>query len=191
MQNRTLIRGCVEKIGTTVRLSGWVQTVRAHGKIAFLDLRDRSGLLQIGAFTSDLAKKVASLHSQDVVGIVGTVKKRGEKYINPDVAFGDIELEASDVDVLHTASEMPFDMGGKELHVELPTLLDYRSLTLKHQKVANIFIIQAALADEFRKHAVELDCTEVFVPTIAAGATEGGAEVFEIDYYGFYNFSIN
>lgn len=181
---RSLIRDCIEKIGTEVYLSGWVQTVRAHGKIAFFDLRDRSGLLQIGAFAPELAKTVAGLHSQDVVSVVGVVKKRGEKYINPDVAFGDIELEAKEVSLLHAASEMPFDMGGKELHVELPTLLDYRSLTLKHQKIANIFIIQAALADQFRKLATELDCTEVFVPTIAAGATEGGAEVFEIDYYG-------
>ncbi|MDP3941613.1 MAG: aspartate--tRNA(Asn) ligase [bacterium] len=183
-QKRVLVRNCPNEIGKEVMLAGWVQTVRAHGKIAFFDLRDRSGLLQIGAFTPELAKKVASLHSQDVVGVSGIVKKRGEKYINRDVAFGDLELEVTDIVVLHAASEMPFDMGGKELHVELPTLLDYRSLTLKHQKVANIFIVQAALADEFRKHAQELDCTEIFVPTIAAGATEGGAEVFEIDYYG-------
>jgi nondiscriminating aspartyl-tRNA synthetase len=181
---RILVRDCPKEIGQEAHLSGWVQTVRAHGKIAFFDLRDRSGLLQIGAFTPELAKKIASFHSQDVISVVGIVKKRGEKYINPDVAFGDIELEAAEVTLLHAADEMPFDMGGKELHVELPTLLDYRSLTLKHPKVANIFLIQAALADEFRKHAVALDCTEIFVPTIAAGATEGGAEVFQIDYYG-------
>ena len=182
-RQRKLIRDCVQMIGEEVVLSGWIQTVRAHGKIAFFDLRDRSGLLQVGAFTPDLAKTVAGLHSQDVVLVKGIVKKRGEKYINFDVAFGDIELEAQEVSVIRSSAEMPFDMGGKELHVELPTLLDYRSLTLKHQKVANIFIIQAALANQFRRHAEELDCTEIFVPTIAAGATEGGAEVFPIEYY--------
>lgn len=184
MMKRSLISELPKKIGEEVRVSGWVQTVRAHGKIAFMDLRDMTGTLQVGAFSSELAKKVASLDSQDVITVVGLAKKRGEKYINKDIKFGDIELEASDVTLLHDADEMPFDMGGKELHVELPTLLDYRSLTLKHQKVANIFIVQAALAEAFREHAKKLDCTEIFVPTIAAGATEGGAEVFPIDYYG-------
>jgi len=183
LKKRTIIKEIASRIGEEVVLSGWVQTVRAHGKIAFFDLRDRSGVLQIGAFSPELSKTVAGFHPQDVVLVKGIVKKRGEKYINPDLAFGDIELEAQEVSIIRSSSEMPFDMGGKELHVELPTLLDYRSLTLKHQKVASIFIIQAALASQFRKHAEELDCTEIFVPTIAAGATEGGAEVFPIEYY--------
>ncbi|MBI2442463.1 MAG: aspartate--tRNA(Asn) ligase [Candidatus Levybacteria bacterium] len=182
-KQRSLIRDCPQHIGQEARLSGWVQTVRAHGKIAFFDLRDRSGILQIGAFTPELAKQVADLHPQDVVSVTGIVKKRGENYINPDAVFGDMELEATRIIVLHRALEMPFDMGGKELHVELPTLLDYRSLTLKHHKISSIFIIQAALADQFRKLARELDCLEIFVPTIAAGATEGGSEVFPIEYF--------
>jgi nondiscriminating aspartyl-tRNA synthetase len=188
VKKRTLIYELSSKVGDEVVLSGWVQTVRAHGKIAFFDIRDRSGILQVGAFSPELAKIVSGLHSQDVISVRGIVKKRGEKYINEEVPFGDLELEAVEVSLLHAASEMPFDMGGKELHVELPTLLDYRSLTLKHQKVANIFVIQAALADQFRKHAEALDCTEIFVPTIAAGATEGGAEVFPIEYYEYRAF---
>ncbi len=75
-------------------------------------------------------------------------------------------------------------MGGESLNVELPTLLDHRSLTLKHERVREIFIIQAALAGAFRTAATKLGCVEIFVPTIAAGATEGGAEVFTVDYYG-------
>lgn len=183
-KKRTLIIDCLTKNGETVTVSGWVHTVRAHGKIAFFDLRDRSGLLQIGAFTPELAKKAANLGSQDVVEVVGLVKERGERYINKEIPTGTIELEAQEITVLEKAAEMPFDMGGKELNLELPTLLDYRSLTLRHEKVRKIFTIQAAIADEFRKAAKELRCTEIFVPTIAAGATEGGAEVFKVDYFG-------
>jgi len=62
--------------------------------------------------------------------------------------------------------------------------LDHRSLTLKHEKVKKIFLVQAAIAAEFRKAAEKLHCTEIFIPTIAAGATEGGAEVFQVDYFG-------
>lgn len=181
---RTLAKDTPDKIGEEVKLAGWVQTVRKHGKIAFLDLKDRSGILQIGAFDPLLSEKVSSLSQQDAVEIVGKVKKREEKYINPNAPLGTVEIEASKVSVIAKAKMLPFDMAGKELDLELPTLLDHRSLTLKHPKIAKIFKIQAALASEFRKAAEELDCVEIFVPTIAAGATEGGAEVFKIDYYG-------
>ncbi|MBI4097006.1 MAG: aspartate--tRNA(Asn) ligase [Candidatus Levybacteria bacterium] len=182
--DRSLITDCLKKVGEEVKVAGWVQTVRAHGKIAFFDLRDRSGLLQIAAFKPEIVKQITCLGSQDAVEVYGKVKQREERYINKENPVGTIELEAENVTVLHKAEEMPFDMGGKELHLELPTLLDYRSLTLKHDTVRMIFIIQAGLAEEFRKAARKLDCTEIFVPTIAAGATEGGSEVFEVNYYG-------
>lgn len=181
---RTLVLEALNNVRKQIKVSGWVQTVRAHGKIAFFDLRDRSGLLQIAAFKPEVVKAITNLGSQDVVVVHGKVKKREERYVNKDNPVGTIELEANEVVVLQKSSEMPFDMGGKELHLELPTLLDHRSLTLKHDMVRMIFTVQAALAEEFRKAARKLDCTEIFVPTIASGATEGGAEVFEVNYYG-------
>lgn len=183
-QERTLIIDCLNKVGETVKVSGWVQTVRAHGKIAFFDLRDRSGLLQITAFTPKLVKDITSLGSQDVVEVYGKVKQREEKYVNKDNPVGTVELEAEKLVVLHNAEEMPFDMGGKELHLELPTLLDYRPLTLRHPKQQAIFRVQEQIVASFRETARKLDCTEIFVPTIAASATEGGADVFKVDYYG-------
>ena len=181
---RTVIVKCLESIGNKVLLKGWVERVRSHGKLAFLDLRDMSGTIQVGAFGEELASKVAALNVQDVVEIEGLVKAREEKYINKNNPVGTIELELEKVKVISKAEEMPFDMGGKELNLELPTLLDYRSLSLRHETVRKIFVVQAALAEEFRNAAKKLKCIEVFVPTIAAGATEGGAEVFEVDYFG-------
>jgi nondiscriminating aspartyl-tRNA synthetase len=184
---RTLIKDTANKAGQEVTVSGWVDARRDHGKLIFIDLRDRSGLLQvvINPQVSEKAHKAAQdLKSQDGVRITGKVNKRPDRMINPKIVSGTIELEATDITVLAISDAMPFDMGGEVLNVELPTLLDYRSLTLKHETVRMIFTIQAALADEFRKAAVALDCTEIFVPTIAAGATEGGAEVFQVDYYG-------
>ena len=183
-KKRILISDCLNEVGNEVTVAGWVYTVRAHGKIAFFDLRDRSGLLQIGVFSKDLAKDVATFGSQDVVAVTGIVKKRDEKYINKELPTGTIELEAKEIQLLEKSAEMPFDMGGKELHLELPTLLDYRTLTLRHPKQQMIFKLQAAISDNFRKAAKALDCTEIHIPTIAASATEGGAEVFMLDYYG-------
>ena len=121
-----------------------MHTVRAHGKIAFFDLRDRTGFLQIGVFNPDLAKQVASFGSQDVVTVHGVVKKRDERYVNKELPTGTIELEAQSIMLVEKSAEMPFDMGGKELHLELPTLLDYRTLTLRHLKQQMIFKVQAA-----------------------------------------------
>jgi nondiscriminating aspartyl-tRNA synthetase len=181
---RTIIKETVSHIGETVIVEGWVQTIRLHGKIAFFDIYDRSGVLQIVAVDVKVVTAVALLSQRTAVKVTGLIKKRGEKYINPESETGTIELEASLIEVISKATVLPFDMGGKDLHLELPTLLDYRSLTLKHEKVQMIFKIQACLAKEFRNAALKLDCTEIFVPTIAKGATEGGAEVFKLDYFG-------
>ncbi|MBI2621332.1 MAG: aspartate--tRNA(Asn) ligase [Candidatus Levybacteria bacterium] len=181
---RTLAKDTLDKIGEEVLLRGWVLTVRSHGKIAFFDLRDRSGTLQIAAFDPKQVQNVNSLSQQDAVEVVGKVKKREGKFVNPNTPLGTVEIEASKVSIVAKAKELPFDMGGKDLLLELPTLFDHRSLALKHPKIAKIFKVQAALSSEFRKAAQELDCVEIFVPTIAKGATEGGAEVFKVDYYG-------
>ena len=177
---RNLIIECNSKVDEQVKICGFVQTRRDHGKIVFLDVLDRSGLIQVICEGS----KVASLAPQDVVSVEGKVSKRPENLINKNIPTGEIELQAESVEVLSKAAELPFDMGGKELKLQLPTLLDYRSLTLRHPKIKAIFKVQEKVVEGFRKIAKELDCTEVFVPTIAASSTEGGAEVFKLDYYG-------
>lgn len=181
---RTLIIDTLENVGKTVTVDGWIQTVRKHGKIAFFDVYDRSGLLQVVATEPQVLEQVNKLEQRAAVKVTGVVKERGEKYVNPDIPTGKVELEAQSVEILSLPQTLPFDMGGKVLDLELPTLLDYRSLTLKHETQRDIFTIQASIADEFRKAATSLGCTEVFVPTIAAGASEGGADVFTVDYYG-------
>ncbi len=177
---RVLILDCNEKIGKEVKICGWVHVRRDHGKIIFLDITDRSGIIQVVAEGS----KVPDLRPQDMVCVTGSVKKRPEHLFNKNIPTGEIEISAENIEVLSKAAELPFDMGGKELDLQLPTLLDYRSLTLRHPKVKAIFKIQACLLDGFRKVAKDLGCTEIVVPTIVAGATEGGAEVFKVDYFG-------
>lgn len=182
-EKRTIIIECLEKDGETVTVAGWVHTVRAHGKIAFFDLRDRSGILQIGAFIPELAKEVAALHPQDVVRVMGKIKKREERYINKDSDVGTIELEAASLTIIARAAEMPFDMGGKDLHLDLPTLLDHRALTLRHPKVQAIFKVQAIIIDAFREFMKKEGFFEFQAPSIAPAVAEGGSEVFEIAYF--------
>lgn len=177
---RTLIIDCNKKIGEEVQIQGFIQIKRDHGKITFLDVVDRSGLIQVVVGGGNGKE----LSSQDAISLIGKVNKRPPNLVNPKLDTGEIEIYTEKVEILSKAAELPFDMGGKDLDLQLPTLLDFRSLTLRHPKVKAIFKVQAALMEGFRKAAKDLDCTEIFVPTIAASATEGGAEVFKVDYYG-------
>lgn len=177
--DRTLIKDTVNKVGETVKISGYVQTKRDHGKIAFLDVADRSGIIQVFA-TGDL---VVGVTPQCAVTIEGTIAARPEKLINNAIPTGTIELQSIKVEIVGKSVELPFDMGQKELDLHLPTLLDYRPLTLRHKRVQDIFKVQAKLAEGFRMTAEDLGCTEIIVPTIAATASEGGSEVFRVDYY--------
>lgn len=185
---RTLILDCIKKVGESVKICGWVQTRRDHGKILFLDVLDRSGLIQVVVDGG----KAGDLHPQDVVAITGKINKRPENLINQQVVSsankniptGEIEIKAEELEVLSKAGELPFDMGGKDLDLQLPTLLDYRALTLRHPKVKAIFKVQETIAQTFRSVLKEEGFREIFVPTIVPTTTEGGAQVFPVEYFG-------
>ena len=184
---RTLISDCKEKVGESIIICGWVQVRRDHGKILFLDILDRSGLIQVVISPKGVKlthpKGVQDLHPQDVVCITGKVNRRPEHMVNKNIPTGEVEISADSVEVLSKAEELPFDMGGKDLDLQLPTLLDYRSLTLRHPKVKAIFKVQETIAQTFRSVLKEEDFTEIFVPTIVPSTTEGGAEVFPVEYF--------
>lgn len=183
---RTVIAKTVDSVGKEVLLNGWVRIVRVHGKLVFFDLRDGSGTAQVVANpqVSPEAHKVASeLHPEFVIKLLGLVKKRPQKTENKELVTGSVEIEAKQIKILQKAEVLPFDMGGPDLNLELPTLLDYRSLTLRHPHTSSIFKVQSKISKGFRKIAKKLGCTEIFVPTIVASATEGGADVFDINYY--------
>ena len=175
---RTLVSEAVSKVGQTVTLKGWVNTRRDHGKIIFIDLRDRSGIVQV--VCGDDAK---SLRSEYVVAITGQVKARPEKLVNKNLPTGTIEIQAEKIEVISQSEELPFDMGKEVLDVELPTLLDYRALTLRHPRVQAIFKVQEVVIDSFRKALQAKDFVEFQAPNIISAIPEGGAEVFRVKYF--------
>lgn len=183
--DRTLICETPKNVGEKIKIAGSVHVVRSHGKIAFADIIDRSGVLQV---VGD--EKLAELRPQYQVEIEGKINARPEKMINEKIKTGTVELSVEKITVLAKSEEMPFDMGAEELNLDLPTLLDYRALSLRHPKQKQIFKIQADIAKAFREKSEELGCTEIFTPTISASATEGGAEVFDVDYYGHKAFLV-
>ncbi len=176
---RTLVTETINKVGQTVTLKGWVNTKRDHSKIVFIDLRDRTGLIQIVG-TGEL---LGSLKLEEVVSIEGLVKARPERLINPNIVTGTVEMEATKLTVLSRSSELPLDMGKPSLDVELSILLDNRSLSLRHPKIQAIFKVQAVIIDAFRKALVAKDFLEFQSPSIINAVPEGGAEVFKVKYF--------
>ncbi|OIO46180.1 aspartate--tRNA(Asn) ligase [bacterium (Candidatus Gribaldobacteria) CG10_big_fil_rev_8_21_14_0_10_37_21] len=176
---RILNTETIKCIGKSVIIKGWVDTVRAHGSIVFFDLRDRTGLLQAVA-GGEIAK---ALKEEDVVELQGEIVERPEKMQNKDLLTGQVELQVKEIKVLSKAQELPFAI--KEgMKLSLPVLLDFRPLTLRNEKIKAIFKIEEKAILAFRQTMEKLDFTEVQAPTIVPTATEGGSEVFKIDYYG-------
>ena len=178
--SRTLIKDTVNFIGQEVTIKGWINSVRSYGKLVFADIRDRSGLIQVVG-----GKELDSLKDESVVEINGLLRDRDEKYFNPKIVTGKIELEVKELKVLSPAQDLPFDVHSPELNVTLPVMLDYRPASLRHKKVQDVFKVQATIVDAFRNFLNNQNFTEIFVPTIVAGSTEGGSEVFQVDYFGY------
>ncbi|MCX6726488.1 MAG: aspartate--tRNA(Asn) ligase [Candidatus Shapirobacteria bacterium] len=180
---RTLIADTPTHIGETVTIKGWVNSIRAHGQIAFTDIRDRSGTLQV---VGD--KKLASLNVEDVVEVIGQINARDEKYFNPKMITGKVEMAVTDVNILAVSQDMPFDIHQPDLNVTLPVLLDNRTLSFRHPKVKAIFKVQEVVIDSFRQALKAKDFMEFQSPSIIPSVPEGGAEVFKVDYFGHQTF---
>ncbi|MBN1262849.1 MAG: aspartate--tRNA(Asn) ligase [Candidatus Pacebacteria bacterium] len=175
---RTLAAETTQKIGQKIRLAGWVNRRRNHGKLIFVDLRDRSGIVQLVG-----GKELDSLRPEDVIEVSGSVKKRSFQTVNPKLKTGQIEIEVEKNTLLSPAESLPFDMSQSELKLELPTLLDHRSLTLRHPKIKAIFRVQEVIIQAFREKLLGLGFAEFQAPTLVPGITEGGAEVFPVRYF--------
>jgi len=174
---RTLIFDALNKVGESVTLMGFVEKIRDHGKITFFDLRDRTGIIQ--CVGQDLPK----VNIQSAVEVLGKVNKRPEKMINANIPTGMLEIAVEKLNILSQAQELPFDIAKDELDLTLPTLLDFRTLTLRHGNVQKIFRVQESIMEGFRIASQKLGCVEIFTPTISASSTEGGTNVFKLKYY--------
>lgn len=183
---RTLNLDTIDKVNQEILLKGWIRVLRHHGKLIFFDLRDRSGIIQCTVSQQEAPEAyqtAANLKPEFAVEITGTVKKRPENAENKNLATGTVEISVKDVKVLAAAETLPFDMGADELNLQLETLFDNRTLALRHPKIAAIFKVQQTIVQSFRKTMSEIGFTEIQTPTIVPSATEGGANVFKMDYY--------
>jgi len=181
--DRIYIKNLHTHIGKKVTIAGWIDVRRDHGKLIFVDVRDCSGTIQAvgSAKNKDVHDVLMTVRSEWVVKIEGEVKKRPENMVKAEFPTGDIELEIQNIFILGRAEEIPF---GKDESVNFDTHLDYLPLTLRTPRSKAIFKVQAEILKAFREFLNKEGFVEFQAPKIIGEDAEGGASVFEVDYFG-------
>ena len=163
-------------LGATVSLAGWVDSVRDHGGIIFVDLRDRQGVTQV-KFDSALREQAAQLKDESVIGITGKVENRPEAMVNKNLPTGEIEIDATEL-VIHNLSETPpfplTDAGGDKVNEDLR--LTYRYLDLRRPKMRRNLAIRHRTAKSVRDYFDSQGFYEVETPALFKSTPEGARE---------------
>jgi nondiscriminating aspartyl-tRNA synthetase len=185
MKNRVYIKDLKDHIGKEIVIAGWVDVRRDQGKMVFFDMRDMTGRVQCVALPShsEVIEKCKEIRLEWVLKISGLVNKRPERNIKIGVLNGDIELEILNIEVLSEAMPLPFDMSLGGYNLDLTTELDNRSLVLRQPKVQAIFKVEETVIDSFRDFMKKNMFFEFQAPAITPATAEGGAEVFQINYF--------
>ena len=165
-------------VGERVRLQGWLHHQRQLAQVAFLLLRDRTGISQVVVVDADLRAQLAALSAESVLEVVGDV-------VTSDQAPTGVEVVNPDVSVIASVeSATPVELRRPHLNAQLPTLLDHAAVSLRHPPRRAIAQIAAASVAGFRATLDAHGFTEIFTPKVVAAATESGANVFPIDWFG-------
>lgn len=160
-------------IGRTIRVAGWVENIRDHGGVSFVDLRDMYAVLQVVIRDGKLLE---GIRKEQAISVQGLVEKRDEETYNPKIPTGTIELDAKEIDILGEVYEtLPFEiMTSKEVREEVR--LKYRYLDLRNQKVKENILFRSQVVAFLRKKMTELGFVEIQTPILCASSPEGARD---------------
>jgi len=167
---RTLSSETLEKVGQKVKLLGWAATIRDHGKITFIDLRDRKGIIQC------VGKDFPKLTSESVIEVEGEVAKRPENLVNKNIPTGEVEVKVEKVTVLTKSTELPIPIEGDGLEIEEPARLKYRYLDLRRPRMTRNLRVRSKLTSFIRNWLTERDFVEVETPILTKTTPEGARD---------------
>lgn len=183
---RTLIADLPKNINEEVTISGWISVRRDQGKMVFFVVRDRSGFVQVIVLpdTPELVELAQNIKVETAVHIIGVVKSRPNKNADPEQEMEFLEVAATSIEVLGSPQEdLAIEVSQDEMGLQLDTLLNHRTLSLRNEKVNAIFTLYDLLLQAYQKHMRKRDFVEIKTPKILGSATEGGANFFKIDYF--------
>jgi nondiscriminating aspartyl-tRNA synthetase len=177
---RILSNEVVNHVGETIHIEGWLHKKRLLGGLTFINVRDRRGLVQVVIKDKDEVEKLRGLQIGTVLAIDGTVKEEPR-------APGGAELHDAKLEVLVAVTDEPpieIDKPIQHKAENLDTLFEYRVLNIRNLQEQKIFKIRGSLTRSIREFLDEHEFVEIDTPKLLAEATEGGAEVFQLDYFG-------
>ena len=176
--HRFLISQTSKHIGEKVKVAGWVNVRRAHGKILFIDLRDKSGVLQCVFVPSNAEAYNAAqeIRTEWVVELVGQIVKRPEKMINPDIASGTVELSVEELKVLSKAQTLPFDVTTDGMEINEEIRMKYRYLDLRRERLKQNLIMRHKVILFMRNFLSQEGFVEVETPMLTKSTPEGARD---------------
>lgn len=167
-------------VGEKVRLRGWLNNVRALGRINFLILRDRAGLVQVVIEDKQEYKKIAALQPGTVLTVHGEIVKSEHTALGVEVIHPLIQVEVPVQEV------PPLEYYRPEISADIETILDHRPIALRNAGLQAVFKVQAEIALAYRNYMHDqVQAVEYFPPNIIGASSEGGAEIFTVDYFGY------
>lgn len=168
---RTLAQETVEKVGKKVRLCGWVDRRRDHGKLVFIDLKDKSGVVQVVG-----EKGLGELRISDVIEIEGKVRKRPKELVNPKLSTGEVEVEVERIKVLAQSKDLPFDIhsDGHDLNEELR--FKYRYLDLRRPRLVKNMELRHQTIRFIRDWLDSRGFIEIETPIVTKATPEGARD---------------
>ena len=167
---RTLSSETLEKVGQKVKLLGWAATIRDHGKITFVDLRDRKGIIQC------VGKDFPKITAESVIEVTGEVAKRPENLVNKNIPTGEVEVKVEKVTVLTKSTELPIPIEGDGLEIEEPARLKYRYLDLRRPRMTRNLRVRSKVTSFIRNWLTERDFVEVETPILTKTTPEGARD---------------
>ena len=162
-----------KNVGETVRIAGWIENIRDHGGVSFIDLRDMYGVMQVVMRDTSLLE---GLNKEDCISVEGPIEHRDEETYNPKIPTGTIELEAKSVDILGKVyKQLPLEiMTSKETREDVR--LKYRYLDLRNAKVKDNMIFRSKVISYLREKMVEMGFLEIQTPILCASSPEGARD---------------
>ena len=163
----------VNEVGKTVKLAGWVNSIRNLGGLLFITLRDETGIVQL---ISEEVEKYININKESTITITGIVQKRTDDMINPNMKTGEIEVLISSLEVLGECENvLPFEISRSKESTE-ETRLKYRYLDLRNEEVHNNILFRSEVIDFIRSTMKNLNFTEIQTPIITATSPEGARD---------------
>src|SRR3972149_7784255 len=166
-------------IGENITVKGWINIRRDHGKLIFLDIRDRSGLIQAVAIpqvSEESYKTAQEIRPEFVVEINGKVNKRPQGTINKDIESGEIELEVHSIIILGKAETPPFDVTTQGLEIGEDVRLKYRYLDLRRPRMQQNLKLRSDYTQALRNALLEKEFVEIETPLLSKATMEGARD---------------